>query len=328
MKIITRSVMDWDGNILEEESYDYEGPVASANPGIIAAGIGAAGSILGGNNDSTVQQKTEPWGPAQPYLKDILGEGERLYGQGTQFFPSQTFAPLNPWQLGGLSQNLNYSQALMPNQVGMAQGAWGSALNAPDVANNPYVQDQIQANTRLLNRNFQENIMPTIQGSATAAGQSGSSRHGVAEGIAARGTQEAIANQAANTMLSAYGQGLDARSQALGMSGNVLGLGMLPGQTMQGVGGTLNAEAQRYINEAMQRQQFDETGEWDLLSRYQNVVNPTAGLGGVTTAPNPYQQNPFASALGGGLLGYGAYNTLFGGGSSLGWTDPYGYGIG
>lgn len=28
MKIITRGVLDWDGNILEEESYEYEGPLA------------------------------------------------------------------------------------------------------------------------------------------------------------------------------------------------------------------------------------------------------------------------------------------------------------
>jgi hypothetical protein len=28
MKIITRAVLDWDGNILEEESYEYSGPVA------------------------------------------------------------------------------------------------------------------------------------------------------------------------------------------------------------------------------------------------------------------------------------------------------------
>lgn len=30
MKIITRAVLDWDGNILEEDSYEYEGPVALA----------------------------------------------------------------------------------------------------------------------------------------------------------------------------------------------------------------------------------------------------------------------------------------------------------
>jgi hypothetical protein len=30
MKIITRAVLDWDGNILEEESFEYSGPIAEA----------------------------------------------------------------------------------------------------------------------------------------------------------------------------------------------------------------------------------------------------------------------------------------------------------
>ena len=62
MKIITRAVLDWDGNLLEEESYDYDGPVSSADPAIAVAGIGAAGSILGGNNDSEMTTTQEPCG--------------------------------------------------------------------------------------------------------------------------------------------------------------------------------------------------------------------------------------------------------------------------
>lgn len=30
MKIITRAVLDWDGNVLEEDSYEYRGPIAAA----------------------------------------------------------------------------------------------------------------------------------------------------------------------------------------------------------------------------------------------------------------------------------------------------------
>ena len=29
MKIITRAVLDWDGNVLEEESFEYSGPIAA-----------------------------------------------------------------------------------------------------------------------------------------------------------------------------------------------------------------------------------------------------------------------------------------------------------
>jgi hypothetical protein len=281
----------------------------------VATGVMAGSALLGAmssNGDSTQQIKNEPWGPAQDPLKDILGYGKNAYDQGYQNYPGQTFAPMNPYQQQGLQQNLNYSQGLMPNQIGQAQGAWQSALNSPDVANNPYVMNQVMAQSGLLNRNLSENIMPQIQDGATAAGQSGSSRQGVAEGIASRGTQEAIGRQAASTMGNAYGQGLAAQGNAIGQANNTLGLGMLPGQTMQGVGGQLNTEAQRYINEAMQRQQFGQDVPWDQIARYQNVAQPIGGMGGNQTQPNPNQGNMFAGALGGGMAGLGAYNQLFG----------------
>jgi len=90
----------------------------------------------------------------------------------------------------------------------------------------------------------------------------------------------------------------------------------LPGATMQQAGGQLNAEAQRYIDEAMQRQNFGQQNPWDQISRYQNVAQPIAGMGSSNTQPNPFQSNPFASALGGGLAGYGLYDAFSGGGSS------------
>jgi len=91
----------------------------------------------------------------------------------------------------------------------------------------------------------------------------------------------------------------------------MLGMGMLPGQMMQGVGGQLNDEAQKYINEAMQRQSFGQQNPWDQIARYQNVVQPISGQGNTQTSPNPYQGNMAAGALGGGLAGLGAYNQLF-----------------
>jgi len=302
------------------------------------AGSAILGAMSSGGG-KTQEINNDPWGPAQPALKNILGYGQNAYDAGYENTPFQTFAPMNQYQQQGLEQNLNYSQGLMPNQIGQAHGAWGSALNAPDVANNPYVMNQVMAQSGLLNRNLSENLLPQIQSGATNAGQSGSSRQGVAEGIALRGTQEAIGRQAANTMGNAYGQGLNARGNALGQSGNMMGLGMLPGAAMQQAGGQLNAEAQRYIDEAMQRQNFGQQNPWDQIARFQGVAQPISGQGGTETGPNPYQSNPMASALGGGLAGYGLYDAFKNSGAgsyspfaannlatnnSYGWNSPVG----
>ncbi len=314
MKIITRAVMDWDGNILEEDSYDYDGPVAKADVGsVIGGALGLVGSAM---EPDEITSKTEPWGPAQPYLRDILGDAETAYGQPRSFFPAQTFAPMTPQEQQGLGQQYAYAQGLMPFQVGQAQGAWQSALGAPDVANNPYVQGQIDAVQNRLNRNLQENLMPSAGDAALRAGGYGGSRQGIAEGIAQRGTQEAIGDAARRIQGQAYGQGLQAQQGALGMAGNVLGLGLLPGQTGINIGQQMRGEAQRYLDESMARQAFGQDVPWDQLSRYGGIVQPLAGLGGTASSMNPYKSNPIASAMGGAMSG-GAL------GKQLGLTDMF-----
>ena len=103
----------------------------------------------------------------------------------------------------------------MPGQIYDAQRAQSFALNSPDAANNPYVQNMMQSNQFMANRNLSENLLPMIDSGAVAAGQMGGSRQGIAQGLAMRGTQEALANANAQTMMDAYGKGLGAQQGAL-----------------------------------------------------------------------------------------------------------------
>ena len=48
-----------------------------------------------GGGSQTTTQSTEPYSPAEPFLKDILGEAQQIYrsGVGRQFFPGSTVVP-------------------------------------------------------------------------------------------------------------------------------------------------------------------------------------------------------------------------------------------
>ena len=84
----------------------------------------------GGSQDQTT--RTEPWSGQQPYLRDIFGQAQQLYGQGPQqYFPGQTVAPFSPQQqlamdlqtqmaLGG-DPNLQAAQQWGMGQMGMPQ---------------------------------------------------------------------------------------------------------------------------------------------------------------------------------------------------------------
>ena len=64
------------------------------------------------------------------------------------------------------------------------------------------------------------------------------------------------------------------------------------------LGGLQEQQAGAELQDAMNRWNFGQTGGWDLLNRYNSIVQPMAALGGTST-----QSQPGQSALGAGLQG-------------------------
>jgi hypothetical protein len=98
--------------------------------------IGFGSSKSKGKSKST----TAPWGPQIPYLEDLFEGGESLWRSGETNLPDFNFTA-GPTQ-NELDGRQGYLDA-MPNLADMndqAKGAWTSQLNAPDIANNGYVQ--------------------------------------------------------------------------------------------------------------------------------------------------------------------------------------------
>jgi len=259
---------------------------------------------MGGSSASDTQTvKTEPWSGAQPYLQSAMDIAGNLAQTPTPNYPYQTTAPLNELQANSLAAKANYGiNATAPLIAGYQSGAQ-RMMSADDVANNPNVQGMLGVNERLVNRNLNENVLPMLGDQAVQAGQYGGSGHGVAQGIAMRGTQEALANANAQTLLTSYGQGLGAQAQALGQSGNTLGLGFIPSQTGAEVGGTMQAQDQALRDEAYNRWMYPYQEPWDRLERAMGTIGQASGMGGTTTSPNPNQGNQFVSGLGGAMTG-------------------------
>ena len=137
----------------------------------------------------------------QPFLDFLRSQGQSLAGQ----------------QLGGGSDFQQFA--------GGAQNALMSFLQPQQ---NPFLQGQIEQGQGLINRNLQENILPSIGGGAASAGQRGSSRQGVAEGIAARSAIEQQ-SQLSQNLLGQDFQGQQQRAlQALQFAPQIGGLQFSP----------------------------------------------------------------------------------------------------
>lgn len=198
-----------------------------------------------GYSKSVSSSDDRVWGDQSPYLADMYARASTLSNEQ----PAQ-----NANQLTAQNMALDYADTINGGVVQPAQNALNFALGAADVNQNPYLGQMAEAAARPLTQNLTENILPAIRSGATGAGQYGSSRQGIAEGIAARGTQQAIGDQVASLYSNAYGQGLQAQGQALGQAGAVANLGMMPSSIYQGVG------------------QQQQDADWQQLQRLQSIL--------------------------------------------------------
>ena len=187
-------------------------------------------------------------GMADQFANAGAGTGtiiDQLTGRGTALTEGGNAAVNRAMgQLSGAGSNI------MSGGYGTAQNAMNQLTAAGDPANNPFFQQAVQSAIRPVTEQFREQVLPGIGHGAQSAGQFGSSRQGIAEGIASRGYLDTVGDITANMGNAAYAQGLGALSNAGSLGSNLAGLGLNAqgqagqlGSTQvgQGLGATSNA---------------------------------------------------------------------------------------
>jgi hypothetical protein len=300
MKIYTKVVMDWDGNVLEEESHDYHGPVAECKGG-------------GGGGDSTTKTVAEPWKGVQPFLKDLYGDVDDLYQQGMPaFYPGQTYVNRDPLEDLAQGQTLAYSQQAMPGMIGDVQRTAQFMLGAPDAANNPYVSGMADTIEQRMNQNLLENQLPAVGHGAVGAGQYGGSRHGIAEAQAIERTNQAYGDALAQLYGGAYEAGLEQQAKGMAFAPGAIQMGMAPAEAMGSVGAYNRGEQELALQEDMARYQYNTMAPYENIGWANQMYAGAPWGGSSTTQMSGRGGNAMTGALGGAMLGASAVPMLGG----------------
>ena len=133
---------------------------------------------------------------------------------GTQFhrFNNAGRGMLNRAEEGVLQGGANaQGNAGMYGQYGQAGANMLGQYANP--GNNPYLQQQIGQLGTNIGQNLQRNILPGINQGFAGAQQRGSSRHGIAQGLALQGAQQQFQEGATGLYSNAYNQGQQAANQ-------------------------------------------------------------------------------------------------------------------
>ena len=283
------------------------------------------GGLFGGSS-STKTNNTVDTGPSkfqQPYLTNAFNSAQSNYdsAKGTPFYQGDLHAGMSGDAKADLSSMRDYATgtglgtAKQLSEIGTSMSGYGARAGstidgvlslangdatadnikaASAYANNPFLDGQIDAVNRDVSRSLAEVTLPGIDRAASGTGNINSSRAGVAAGIAQRGAEDRMADNAAALRGQAYQSGLSLaqndRSQrlnAMGTAANAftglagMGLDALSKGTQAGYGAfnvvnaanqTEQADRQGQLDADFDKWKGEDTRATDLLNRYYQII--------------------------------------------------------
>lgn len=273
--------------------------------------------MSGGGGSTTAT--TQNYSPAEAAQRaKVMEEANKIYGQTQQKLSSSPYpgaVPVTPsamTQLGQAAAVGSVPQTYnMQNQVAQAQQFGLSDVLNP--ANNPSLQGHIAAAVRPITESYTDpnGVMAQIRSGATQAGQYGSSRQGIAEGVAAGKYADAVGDTSAKIAGDAYSQGLDTFRATLMAAPQSIATQGSAANVLSGVGNQQEQyQALQNEYEAAQRD-WGLNSEWQGLRNYADLVYGAGGSESTSSQnSNPSALQNVAGMANAGLSAYAMYKLL------------------
>jgi hypothetical protein len=248
----------------------------------------------------------------RPYLELGLRAAEQQFLQTQpQFFPGQTYVSPSQQTLDALAAQEQIARAA-PSSLQAAQesymrglGGLGATAGGAFLMGNPYQQMAIEAATRPIMQQYEEQTMPGIASGFSRAGRYGSGAMERAQGRAAEATGRAIGDVASNIAYSGYEaergrqqQAITQQINAAQMAPQIYGQQFLPSQQLGQIGAAREAISALPLQEQMARFQFSQQAPRESLNAFLSSIYGTP-MAGSQYAPTPETRvNRFGQVLG------------------------------
>ena len=169
-------------------------------------------------------------------------------------------------------------------------------------SNSPVVQGNIKAAITPLQQQLTESTLPAIRDSAESSGNFGSSRQGIAEGLAAGRESQAEGSATANIINNAYNTNVDAQLKALGLLPQTQGAQTTGSLTQSDVGDVQQSMNQALLGEQVGNYNYDQMAPYLQGKDIMSLLTGMPGGTTVSTGTTP-TANPVTGALGGAAAG-------------------------
>lgn len=289
---------------------------------------GGGGSAGNAGSQSTTATTTQNITPEQRRLLDqVVPTAENFLQDFGEPFPDSAVAPFTADQNQAFQLAREVAGRVSKEYLPYAQSGldftnflFGPAL---DPRTNPGLQGAIDAAVRPISRELTQSVLPQLRSGTSLLGTPGSSRQGIAEGLASQSALTAIGDTSANVVNPAYLGGLQAATQALGYLPSTIGaatsLELLPANIYASIGAQQQQQEQALINQSIgnyyNKTLFPFLAAEEVARLAFAIPGGTATSTTETLGPPLQQPGALQSGLGGASLGAGigsAINPTYG----------------
>lgn len=274
---------------------------------------------MGGGSQPQTQTTTQVLSPEQRQLMSLAMPGVTEFAAKVpERYQGSTIAGFDPSQTAGQEGALGSAGV----QTGLARGGAGTSgywmsPDALDITKQPGLQGNIEAATRPITQALTEQALPAIRSSAEQTGNFGSSRQGIAEGLASGRASQAIGDATSGIVSKAYDTNVDAQLKALGLLPSTIGTQTTGDITTSNVGDVRQGMAQSLLGERVGNFSYDQLAPFLQSKEIMSLLTGLPGGSTTSTASAP-QKNMLTSSLGGAASG-ASLGSMFG---------PVGTGVG
>lgn len=277
---------------------------------------------MGGGGSSDTTATTINYSPEEAARRaQVMDEATRIYGSTKDRISNSPYPGAKPAEFSDATkraqqlavQNAESAQGSI-NQIN--QGVQYGLSGAMDVKNNPYLQGAIEAATRPIQQQYTDagGVMSTLRTNAAQAGQTGSSRQGIAEGLAAGRMGQAMGDASASIASDAYNKGQDTFAKTLMFAPQALEAGMTPVNWLSGVGAQQENLAQDKSNYDANAALWGMNAPWLSLQNLANITfgGSSPGTTSSSSSSSSGQRSALGQAAGAGLTAASLYQMLQG----------------
>lgn len=267
----------------------------------------------GGSKPQTSTSTTQNYSPEEAARRtQVMDEALKVYRQTAPQIAASGYPGAKPVpfsQETTAAQNLaiqnayGAQQGIDQIQTGVNYGLTG----AMDVDNNQYLRKAVEGAIRPITQSYTDTggVMSQIRDGAVDAGQFGSSRQGVAEGIAGGRYAQEIGDVSSKMYSAAYDKGQDTFARTLMFAPQALETGMLPVNWLSSVGAQKEDLAQAMANYNTDATMWGYNSQWAPLNNLANLIYGAGSSQATATSTQPgAPRNRLGGAVGGAATGF------------------------